>query len=946
MSGAKSLTDLRALIGRCNNFLANLMVAAAQNCRRLAHREIYPEHLLQAALDEPGSDVLAILAHAGIDEQAVRQELRVWLSRLPATGLPRPPFSEVLVDALERAWYRASVQERRAAIRSGDVLWALLESSASGRTYALEFIRRQLPAAQLSEEFAELVANSMEDAEPVDAGEERAVTSPAGTGTTPDAPGSAAPAAEPGSRTSFISKYCTNFTKLAEEGKLDPVFGRDAEIRAVLDCLGRRRKNNPILVGEPGVGKTAIVEGLALRIRDGDVPAHFVGCQVIGLDLGLLQAGASVKGEFERRLKGLIDEIKTSPIPTISFIDEAHTLIGAGNLEGGADAANLLKPALARGELRAIAATTWSEYKKYFETDPALTRRFQLIHVHEPSEEDAATMLRGLRTRYEQAHSVRILDEAITASVRCAKRYVTGRFLPDSAIDLIDTAAAKLNNVLQSKPAAIDQMERDLGDIEIARRSLVREVEEGRKEARGPLAEVDKRKANVELHLQSLRSRWQVEREKVEAIHDTARLLSQRREEMEAARRDLDWEHVAALESGPLAELGARMSEQLSDLHAVQGDAPLLYAEVDAKMIGAIVQEWTGVPVNQLLRDEAERALKLEEELKARIRGQDFAVRQIVEALKARQAGVGDPDRPIGVFLCLGPSGTGKTESALAVADIMFGGEQFVTKINMSEYGADFDESRLIGAPPGYVGYGKGGVLTEAVRQKPYSVVVLDEVDRAAEGVWNLFYSPFERGTMSDGEGRLINFRNTCVFLTSNLGSEIIEAWCERVNEAGQEPSAAKAGCDETKGAPTASGGETTNDGKPTVDDLLAALRARVARVFSQPLMARMSVVPFLPLDRQALVQVAGMKLDQLARRLKSQREITFEWTEAVPGWIADCCTQSGMGARLIDQILRTRLMPDLTNQLLVEMASGREPKLARAKTPAEGATDLIVALE
>ncbi|HXV13193.1 MAG TPA: type VI secretion system ATPase TssH [Candidatus Krumholzibacteria bacterium] len=923
MAKQSHLSSLRNLLGRCNSTTVEILLDATALCRRLGHAEILPEHVVDSALARSDSDFGLLCRHFGLDLSSLKSDVNRVLNEQKTIGVPRPPMSAGTVELLERAWNRVSTGAGRGFIRSGDLYWAIATDANDKVSRPRRRIREATKVEELEKDFDRLVAHASEGVGAVEGGAGAAATDapsamPTGGGGT-----SEAPARGDGG---YVAKYCVNFTLLAEQGKLDPVFGRDEEIREAIDILARRRKNNPILVGEPGVGKTAIVEGLALRIVQGDVPANFANFHVIGLDLGLMQAGASVKGEFEKRLKGVITEIKESPVPTIFFIDEAHTLVGAGGQAGGSDAANLLKPALARGELRSIAATTWSEYKQYFETDPALTRRFQLVHVKEPDLDDAKTMLRGLRAKYEQAHGIRILDSAIEGAVEAAKRYVAGRYLPDSAIDLIDTACAKVKNVLQSKPAVIDQIERDLTDLEIERTSVLREVEEGRAGAKTRLQAVDGRRSELSARLEAQRERWQVERVKVDAIHEVARQVAQARERLEEARQALDFEKAATIEREELAKLGEQLGREIDALKELQGDEPLLHAEVDSDTVLSVVAQWTGVPVHKMAAGDAAKIASLERHLGERIKGQEHAVQLISEVLKTHKAGIGDPNRPIGVFLCLGPSGVGKTEIALAVADILFGGDSFITKINMSEYSSGFSESRLIGAPPGYKGYGKGGVLTEAVRQKPYSVVLLDEVDRADSQVWSLFYSPFEKGEMNDGEGRKINFRNTCIFLTSNLGSDAILKWAEMRAKQAAPAAAGKVDADETA------------EEQLTLEALTEYLKDVAGKTFTMPLLARMTLVPFIPLDREALKEIVRLKLAKVKNQLKSQRKLEFGWDEGVPDWIVDRCETAGFGARLIDQTVQTDMLPGVTRELLAALARGESPTSVHVSVGANGA--------
>jgi type VI secretion system protein VasG len=680
---------------------------------------------------------------------------------------------------------------------------------------------------------------------------------------------------------SAIARFMTDFTEKARKGEIDPVFGRDREIRQMIDILARRRKNNPIVVGEPGVGKTAVVEGLALRIAQGDVPESLKAVKLLSLDLGLLQAGASVKGEFENRLKNVIAEVKGSTTPIITFIDEAHTLIGAGGAAGTGDAANLLKPALARGELRTIAATTWSEYKKYFEKDPALERRFQLVKLDEPSEEDAVVMMRGLKDKYEAAHNVRILDEAVVAAAKLSSRYIAGRQLPDKSVDLLDTAAARVNVGRGSRPEAVDNLERTMQAITRERDALQGDARMRATASGDRVGEIETQLASLGAERDALMKRFEREQAAVNKVL--------------ALRGTIETAAKAGKELPPRAELDAALEE----LTAAQDGAPLVPLDVDARLVASVVEAWTGIPVGKMAQDDATAILRFKDRVAERIKGQDHAIEAVDRGLRASHAGLKNPSTPIGVFLFVGPSGVGKTELATTVADLMFGGERFLTSIAMSEFQEKHSTSRLIGTGPGYVGYGEGGVLTEAVRQRPYSVVLLDECEKADPEVLNLFYQVFDKGTLADGEGRVIDFKNTVVFMTSNLATDTITQLC-------------------------------SSPVKPTREELVAAIRPALSAWFKPALLARMEIVPFLTLAPEFLTEIVRLKLRKIESRLRDSHKMALELDPKMIDVITRRCTEVETGARNIDHIITQTLLPMLSTALLERMAQGPLPGAVR----------------
>ena len=686
---------------------------------------------------------------------------------------------------------------------------------------------------------------------------------------------------------SLLARFTHNLTQQARDGQLDPVLCRDDAIRQMVDILARRRKNNPIVVGEAGVGKTAIVEGLASRIAAGEVPQALKGVELMVLDMGLLQAGASVKGEFERRLKGVIDEVKASPRPIILFIDEAHTLIGAGGTAGGSDAANLLKPALARGELRTIAATTWSEYKKYFEKDPALARRFQPVQLHEPTVSEAVTILRGLAHVYEKSHGIYLRDDAVVAAAELSARYLAGRQLPDKAVDVLDTACARVRISLAAAPQRLEQLRGELAQGERQRRALRRDAEAGLMIDLDALTLLETRLTAAEREREALETSWTEQKALAETVLEQRKQLATARTMATAAPDTaMDEDPQAGIET-----LEAALGETHRALTQAQATERLVSFEVCPRLVAEVISAWTGVPLAQLAREHNAKVARFATDLRTRIRGQEQAVHALDRSMRATAAGLNKPDAPVGVFLLVGPSGVGKTETALALADLLYGGERFMTTINMSEFQEKHTVSRLIGAPPGYVGYGEGGMLTEAVRQKPYSVVLLDEVEKADPDVLNLFYQIFDKGVANDGEGREIDFRNTLILMTSNLGSERISQLCE-------------------------------HGARPTAEVLEATIRPVLSQHFKPALLARMRVVPYYPVGGPVLRELIEIKLGRLGERL-ARRQLAFSFCQALVDELAERCTQSDSGARLIDHLLEQHVLPLVADRLLDAMAQG-----------------------
>ena len=856
------LVELKPLIGRLNNYVKAALEDAVGLCVSRTHYEITIEHLLSKMLSEPQSDIALLLRQFELDAALLKREVDKSLDDMRSGNGARPAFSPLLLELCQDAWLIASVNLNESRIRSGALLVAFVARATFYATGDYGSTLRRLSSENLLAGFDKVCATSIE-ASPPEAEGGRG-------GDAPVAGGSA------------LARYCENFTEKARAGKIDPVFGRDKEIRQMVDILARRRKNNPICVGDPGVGKTAVVEGLALRVVEGDVPDSLKDITLLGLDMGLLQAGASVKGEFENRLKGVITEIKESAKPIILFIDEAHTMIGAGGTAGGSDAANLLKPALARGELRTIAATTWAEYKKYFEKDAALARRFQLVKLDEPDVATAVLIMRGLREKYEEVHDVVIRDDALVAAAELSSRYITGRQLPDKAVDLLDTSCARVKVLHTAKPDVLEDKERQMQALERERIGLERDRDNRQLYDAERLGEIAGLSQQLSGEAETLRALWVAQKEAAEALLN--------------ARKAYQAAKAQAAESDVLDGLSSAIVTAEDAFKAAQGNQALIRIDVDPDVVAKVVSDWTGIPVGKMQRDQAAMVMNMADILGKRINGQDYALQQIAETIKTAVSGLRDPQQPMGVFLLAGPSGVGKTETALSVADILFGDEKSTVTVNMSEFQEKHNVSRLIGSPPGYVGYGEGGVLTEAVRQRPYSVVLLDEVEKAHLDVMNLFYQVFDKGVLSDGEGKEIDFSNTVIFLTTNLASDVITEM-------------------------------TSGEAKADSDTLLAAVRPILSNHFKPALLARMTVIPYLTLAQDALAGIVRLKLDKIVRRLAHNNSLQMSYSDAVVNCIAARCTEVETGARNIDFILRKNVMPLMSQGILSRMNSGEQPE-------------------
>jgi type VI secretion system protein VasG len=874
--------NVRSLIAKLNHHTRAAVESAAGLCLSRTHYDVEVEHYLLKLLDAPDADLGFILRHYEVDRSRLSRDLAAGLDRLKTGNARTPSLSPRLVEMLAAAWTAASLDYGAGEIRSGHTLVALLaddELARLARSISREL--EKIPAADLRRDLPQVVAASAEEA-----------AAPARGG------GADEPGPVPGGRTPNLDQYTVDITERARGGQLDPVLGRDAEVRQVVDILTRRRQNNPILVGEAGVGKTAVVEGFALRIAQGDVPPVLRNVAVRTLDLALLQAGAGIKGEFENRLKGLIEEVKSSPVPIILFIDEAHTMIGAGGQAGQGDAANLLKPALARGELRTLAATTWSEYKKYFEKDPALARRFQVVKVEEPSEDACLVMMRGVAPALERHHGVRILDDGVRAAVRLSHRYLPDRQLPDKAVSVLDTACARLSLGQNATPGPVEDARRRLDDLDVQARVLEREQATGADHAEA-LAAIASARLRTETELAALTGRWERERALVAEVRAA-------RERLEALAGHGPAPDGAA--PADAAALRAELDRLNGELQALQGGAPLVPVCVDAVLAGEVISGWTGIPVGKMLRDDLGMALELETHLERRIIGQSHALGAISQRIRTSRAGIEDPGKPVGVFLLVGPSGVGKTETALALSDLLYGGEHNLVTINMSEFQEPHTVSTLKGSPPGYVGYGEGGVLTEAVRRRPYSVVLLDEIEKAHPDVLELFFQVFDKGVMEDGEGRQVDFRNCILILTTNAGTESIMKLCA-------DP-------------------ETL----PSADGLARALKPELDGVFKPAFLGRTVIIPYFPVRDEALRRIIGLKVDKVRRRLRETHRVDLVLDEAVTDAIAARCTEVESGARNVDNLLTNTLLPEISRILLRALVDGTPPVSIRVGVDERGA--------
>ncbi|HYI97135.1 MAG TPA: type VI secretion system ATPase TssH [Bryobacteraceae bacterium] len=887
--------NMRALIGRLNPTARGVMEGATGLCVSRTHYSVEFHHYLAKLIETDNTDATRIFRHYGVDTSKFAREIQVALDKMKRGNTGGPALSETIMELLKEAWSIGSLDYGAREIRTGFTVLALAQHedlSQRAKSISKEFAK--IDADLLKKNFADIVHSSPEEVE-AEADDFAAAGEPSTTG-----------GPKPGGKTPNLDQFTVNLTERARSGKLDRVLGRDFEVRQIIDILTRRRQNNPILTGEAGVGKTAVVEGFAQRIVDGDVPDVLKNVTLRTLDLALLQAGAGVKGEFENRLKGLIEEVKNSEKPIILFIDEAHTMIGAGGTAGQGDAANLLKPALARGELRTIAATTWSEYKKYFEKDPALARRFQVVKVDEPTENVCMVMMRGIVSALEKHHNVRILDEGVASAVKLSHRYIAGRQLPDKAVSVLDTACARLALGQNSIPAQLENAKRRLDDLQVQERVLSREAALGADHGER-LASIAKETADTQEKLVALEARFEKERDLVNRIRELRGKIEGLVSTPAATAAAAGAAPTPATGTADIEGLRSELKELNTELAQLQGEAPLMRVCVDSQVVGEVISGWTGIPLGKMVKDEIESVLQLEKHLGARVIGQDHALQAISERLRISKANLEDPNKPIGVFLLVGPSGVGKTETALALADLFYGGERNLITINMSEFQEAHTVSTLKGSPPGYVGYGEGGVLTEAVRRKPYSVVLFDEVEKAHPDVLELFFQVFDKGVMEDGEGREIDFKNTIIILTSNAATD-------QMMKLMADP-------------------ETMPSPKGLVD----AIKPELNKVFKPAFLGRLVIIPYYPVRDEVLKTIVRLKLGKIVKRIAENHKIELAYEPSVIDTVASRCTEVESGARNVDNILTNTVLPDISRTLLGKIALGEKLSSIRVTVGEDG---------
>jgi type VI secretion system protein VasG len=872
-----------ALFGKLNSVGYKAVEGATVFCKMRGNPYVEIVHWLAQIVQLPDSDFKRIMDHYKIDQARLAADMTAALDALPRGASTISDLSQHIEDAMERAWVYGSLLYSSSQVRTGHLVLGMMKTKNLRNIFlgiSREFAR--ILPDDLAENF-----DSITDGSP----EERLVPQDGSTTGGGAVPGEASGAMSPASmgKEEALKQFCTDMTQQAKDGKIDPIVGRDEEIRQIVDVLMRRRQNNPILTGEAGVGKTAVVEGFALRIARGDVPPALQGARLLALDVGLLQAGASMKGEFENRLKSVIEEVQASTTPIIMFIDETHTLVGAGGAAGTGDAANLLKPALARGTLRTIGATTWAEYKKHIEKDPALTRRFQVVAVEEPGIAKAIMMMRGIASMLEKHHKVQVLDEAITAAVELSARYIPARQLPDKSVSVLDTTCARVAISQHAVPAEVDDARKRIDALNTELEIITRDETAG--------FDVTERRSGVQLmldaeeqRLTNLNVRWEAEKAVVKDILD----LRAKLREGGAPVDGVDGEALVESTDAERADLMTQLQAKNAELHALQGESALILPIVDQQAVASVIGDWTGIPVGKMVKDELETVLNLETHLAKRVIGQDHAMKMIAKRIQTSRAGLDNPNKPIGVFLLAGTSGVGKTETALALAEVLYGGEQNVITINMSEYQEAHTVSSLKGAPPGYVGYGEGGVLTEAVRRKPYSVVLLDEVEKAHPDVHEVFFQVFDKGVMEDGEGRVIDFKNTLILLTSNAGSELIMDMCS-------DP-----------------------DLMPDVDGLTKAMREPLLKVFPAALLGRMVTIPYYPLSPDMIGKITELQLGRIQKRVTENHKVPFTYTPAVVEEIVSRCQELESGGRMIDAIVTNTMLPDISAEFLNRMMQGK----------------------
>ena len=881
-----------ALFGKLNPIVYKAVEGATVFCKMRGNPYVELVHWLAQIVQNNDTDLAAILRHYQLDAAALAKDITAALDRLPRGSTAISDFSELIESAIERAWVYATLKFADSQVRSGYLLLGMLRTNSLRN--ALLAISRQfdkVKADDLSDNFGKICGATAEAH--LGAQDGSAVGGQPG-----ESEGAMAPAAM--GKQEALKKFCVDMTERARAGKMDPVSGRDEEIRQIVDILMRRRQNNPILTGEAGVGKTAVVEGFAQRLARGDVPPQLKDVSLLSLDLGLLQAGASMKGEFEQRLRQVIDEVQASPKPIILFIDEVHSLVGAGGTAGTGDAANLLKPALARGNLRTIGATTWAEYRKYIEKDPALTRRFQVVQVAEPDEAKAVLMLRGVATVLEKHHRAQLLDEAIEAAVRLSHRYIPARQLPDKAVSLLDTACARVAVSQHATPAEVEDCARRIEALDIEAGIVAREAavgvvigERGNEVAAKLVIEHERRVG--------LEARWKDEKEIVDRILALRATLRGAAEPVDAT--PIDTAPVDATQTPPEPDREALLEElrrEQDKLNALQGDAPLIMPSVDAQAVASVVSDWTGIPVGRMVKNELDSILKLGATLGQRVIGQQHGLDMIARRIQTSRARLDNPNKPIGVFMLCGTSGVGKTETALALAEALYGGEQNVITINMSEFQEAHTVSTLKGSPPGYVGYGEGGILTEAVRRRPYSVVLLDEVEKAHSDVHELFFQVFDKGRMEDGEGRMIDFKNTIILLTSNAGSELVMNLC-------RDPELL-----------------------PDPESLAAALQAPLLKIFPAALLGRLVTIPYYPLSAEMMGKIIRLQLNRIKKRVETNHRIPFEYGDDAVELIIRRCDNPDAGGRIIDSILTNTVLPRISIEYLTRISQGNELKGVR----------------
>jgi len=880
-----------ALFGKLNSLCYRAVESSTVFCKLRGNAYVEPLHWIHQILQLQDSDLARIVRHYELDAAALARDLSAALERLPRGAASVTDLSSPLEESVERAWVYGTLMFGESRIRSGHLVVGMLKTGSLRHVlYAISKQFERIKLEHLTDNFSALLGASPEAAPGAGDGVDGSAAAPG------EASGAIAPAAM--GKQEALARFTSDLTAQARGGKMDPIVGRDDEIRQMVDILMRRRQNNPIMIGEAGVGKTAVVEGFAQRIARGDVPPALKDVRLLALDVGLLQAGASMKGEFEQRLRSVIDEVQASSTPIILFIDETHTLVGAGGAAGTGDAANLLKPALARGALRTIGATTFAEYKKHIEKDPALTRRFQSIQVDEPDEARALLMMRGVASTMEKHHQVQILDEALEAAVKLSHRYIPARQLPDKSVSLLDTACARVAVSLHATPAEVDDSRRRIEALDVELGIIAREqaigIDTGKR-----AAQANELLDGERARLGALETRWNEERALVDRLLSLRAQLRAGAQAVEGAGGGLDAAGTAP-DAMPDADASARadwmtqLREVQAKLAGLQGETPLILPTVDYQAVAAVVADWTGIPVGRMARNEMETILNIASTLSRRVIGQDHAMDMIAKRIQTARAGLDNPGKPVGVFMLAGTSGVGKTETALALAEALYGGEQNLITINMSEYQEAHTVSTLKGAPPGYVGYGEGGVLTEAVRRKPYSVVLLDEVEKAHPDVHEMFFQVFDKGFMEDGEGRFIDFKNTLIILTTNAGTELIAGLC-------RDPQR-----------------------MPDPDAMAKALRPSLLEVFPPALLGRMVAIPYYPLSDTMLGRIVGLQLDRIKQRVEARYQVPLTYTDDVVELIVARCTEGESGGRMIDAILTNTMLPEISRAFLHQLMDGR----------------------